>query len=219
MKIGFIGYGSMTTALAGKWVGRHEVLIGGRDAGKAQTLAESLGHGTAWGSEADAAAFGDVVVLATRHEAVFGAIEAAGGAQAFDGKVALDINNPVSIDTFLVQPMGGPSLAHAIQTRLPTARVVKGFNMCQAKVWAMPDPVFDGRRLQVLICGDSDPAKTAVSGLVRDVGCEPLDLGGLQFAPHLEHAAAIVIRFLFGGRDPLTVLNLVDAGGPAGPAA
>ncbi|MEO1016481.1 MAG: NAD(P)-binding domain-containing protein [Pseudomonadota bacterium] len=213
MKIGFVGYGSMAAALAGKWVGKHELFVGGRNRDKAHTLAETLGQGTKAGSEAEAVRFGDVVVLATRHENVFEAIEAAGGANAFAGKTVIDINNAVSSDTFLMQPMGGQSLAQAIQGRLPAARIVKAFNMCQAKVWAMPEPVFDGRRLQVLMCGDNAGAKAMVGTLIRDVGCEPLDLGGLQYAAHIEHAGAIVIKLLFGGRDPLTVLNLVDAAG------
>ncbi len=211
MNIGFIGYGSMTAALAGKWVGKHALHIGGRNLEKAKALADALGAGTTFGTEAEAAAFGDVVVLATRHQAVFEAIEAAGGATSFAGKCVIDINNPVSADTFMLQPTGGYSLAETVQARLPEARVVKAFNMCQAKVWAMPELVFDGRRLQMFICGDNAGAKAQVRELAADVGCDVIDLGGLNFSSHIEHAAAIVIRLLFGGRDPLTVLNLVDA--------
>jgi hypothetical protein len=42
------------------------------------------------------------------------------------------------------------------------------------------------------------------------VGGEPLLVGDLRHAHHLEATAAIVISLLFGGRDPHTVLNLVD---------
>ncbi|MGF1477261.1 MAG: NADPH-dependent F420 reductase [Geminicoccaceae bacterium] len=210
MKIGFIGYGSMAEALAGKWAAKHELFIGGRNKDKAKTLADGL-SARGSGTEGEAVGFGDVIVLATRHEHVFEAIETAGGAKAFAGKTVIDINNPVSTDTFMLQPTGSGSLAQSIQMRLPEAQVVKAFNMCQARVWAMPEPVFDGRRLQVFICGDNADAKDHVRELVGDVGCETIDLGGLAFAPHIEHAAAIVIKLLFGGRDPLTVLNLVDA--------
>ena len=96
MKISFLGYGNMAAALGARWVGRHELFVGGRDAAKANALAVKFGRGTRSGSEADAAEFGEVVVLATTHEAVFDAMKAAGGAAAFAGKVLIDINNPVA---------------------------------------------------------------------------------------------------------------------------
>ena len=209
MKIGFVGYGSMAIALGSKWASEHDLFFGGRDPAKAKAVALSVTAKAAAGTEREAVAFGDVIVLATRHGHVFSAIEAAGGAASFAGKTVIDINNPVSVDTFLMQPMGGPSLGQAIQVRLPDARVVKAFNACQAKVWEMADPVFDGRRLVVPICGDSEDAKAVVGELVRMVGCDVLDVGGLQFAPHLEHHAAIVIKQLFAGADALSVFNWI----------
>lgn len=213
MKIGFIGYGNMAEALGSRWAAKHELFVGGRDAAKAQALADKFGRGTKSGSEADAAAFGEVVVLATRSEAVLDAMRAAGGPGAFAGKVLLDINNPV-IDApggdFLVKSFDGKSLSEAIADSAPAARVVKAFNMCQAKVWQMDPPIFDGRPLVALYCGDDAAAKRQVAALIEDIGCEPVDLGELKYARLLEPAAAIVIKFLFAGRDPHTVLNLVQ---------
>lgn len=213
MKVGFIGYGSMAEALGSRWAGQHELFVGGRDAAKAGVLANKFGHGTKSGSEAQAAAFGDVVVLATRHEAVFDAMRAAGGPGAFAGKVLLDINNPVPNvmqGDFLVKTYDGKSLAEAIAANAPAAKVVKAFNMCQAKVWQMDPPVFDGRRLVTLFCGDDVAAKQMVAALIRDIGCDPVDIGELRYARLLEPAAAIVIKLLFAGRDPHTVLNLIQ---------
>ena len=212
MNIGFVGYGNMTRALASRWVGRHRVTIGGRDAGKAAALAGELGASAA----ADAAgvvAAGDVVVLATPHDQVFSAIDAAGGPGAFVGKVVVDINNPVSgirQGDFVVATFEGKSLAEAIAARLPGAHVVKAFNMCQAKVWTMGPPVMDGRTLVTLIAGDDAGAKGAVAELVRDIGSEPLDIGDLRYARALEAAAGLVIKLLLSGRDPRTVLNLIQ---------
>lgn len=214
MKIGFVGYGSMASALASRWVGDHELFVGGRNAEKAGALAGELGGGTGSGSGAEAVAFGEVVALATRHEAVFGAIESAGGASAFAGKVVIDMNNPVSIEDGTYVPKtfeGGVSLGEALQRALPGAHVVKAFNMCQATVWGMDPPVFDGRRLVTMICGDDGGAKDRVGELVRAVGSEVLDVGGIVSSRMLEGAAALVIMQLFGGADPKTVLNLVTA--------
>lgn len=213
MRIGFIGYGTMAQALGGRWADKHEVFIGGRDARKAHALAGKLGHGTQSGSEAEATAFGEVVVLATRSEAVFDAMGAAGGPRAFTDKVLLDINNPI-VDApggdFLVRTFDGKSLAEAIAANAPNARVVKAFNMCQAAVWTMDHPIIDGRRLVTLYCGDDVSAKSQLATLIDDIGCEPVDVGELRYARLLESAAAIVIKFLFAGRDPHTVLNLIQ---------
>lgn len=213
MKIGFIGYGNMAQALSTHWVGKHELCFGGSDAGKAAKLASTLGHGATSGAVSETVTFGDVVVLATPHEAVFEAMHAAGGAAAFAGKVVIDINNPV-VDfrggDFLVKSYDGQSLAEAIAAFVPAARVVKAFNMCQAAVWQMDPPLFDGRRLVTLYCGDDGAAKQTVATLIRDIGCEPVDLGALRYARLLEPAAAIVIKFLMAGRDPHTVLNLIQ---------
>lgn len=213
MKIAFLGYGNMAAALGSRWVGQHELFIAGRDPAKARALAESLGKGTKAGTEAQAAAFAEVVVLATAHGAVFAAMEAAGGANALAGKVLIDINNPVpnyKAGDFLTHSYDGKSLAEAIAAKAPAARIVKAFNMCQARVWQMDPPVFDGRRLVTLFCGDDAAAKRQVATLIEAVGSEPSDIGELKYARLLEPAAAIVIKFLMSGRDPHTVLNLIQ---------
>jgi len=207
MRIGFIGHGSMAQALAAKWRDRHDLVFGGRSADRAAAVAEA--HGARAGTAADAASFGEVVVLATRHEDVFHAIEAAGGAPAFAGKVVLDINNPVSIETFLSTRTDSRSLTEAIADALPDARVAKAFNMSQARVWARDDMTWDGRILTVPFTADHDDATAATRTLISDVGAEPLHIGGNAFAYQLEAGAAMVIKLLFSGADPLTVLTLV----------
>ena len=125
MKIAFIGYGNMAASLASRWVAKHDIFVGGRDTRKAQNLAGKLGDGTQFGSETAACAFGEVVVPATPHEAVFDAIDAAGGPEAFTGKTVLDINNPVpdyARGDFLVKTFDGKSLSEAIAAYVPTRR-------------------------------------------------------------------------------------------------
>ncbi|MEL6163971.1 MAG: hypothetical protein AAFR37_09490, partial [Cyanobacteria bacterium J06628_3] len=86
--------------------------------------------------------------------------------------------------------------------------VVKAFNMCQAKVWEMKSPVFDGNPLVVMYCGDNNQAKDKIAVLIKDVGCEAKDIGDLKYARMLEPAAAIVIKLIFTEHNPYTVLNL-----------
>ena len=210
MKIGFIGYGSMAEALASQWLTKHSLFIGGRNLEKAEKLAKKLGTDVKFGSEAESASFGEIVVLATRHEAVFEVIDMAGGSEALAGKVLLDINNPVDTSDFLAKSYDGISLSEEIARVVPNAHVVKAFNMCQAKVWQMKPPVFDDRLLVVMYCGDNAQAKQQVAVLIEDIGCEAKDIGDLKYARLLEPAAAIVIKLLFSGHDAYTVLNLIQ---------
>lgn len=206
MKIGFLGAGGMAQALAGKWVGQHRVMLSGRNRLKTQEAALTVGAEV--GTPKEAVAFADVVVLATRSEDVFSAIEVAGGPAAFDGKIVIDINNPVSTETFLTLREDGRSLTEAIADALPGAHLGKAFNMAQVAVWAAPDMTYDGRRMVSLYTAD-DAADAAISQLIADVGADALRLGDNRHAYQLEAAAAIVIKFLFAGADPHTVLNFI----------
>ncbi|MEM8813722.1 MAG: NAD(P)-binding domain-containing protein [Pseudomonadota bacterium] len=206
MKIGIIGYGGMAEALAGKWAGKHEVMLSGRTLDKARVVAGKLGVKV--GSATDAVAFGDAVVLATRHEDVFDAIESAGGAAAFAGKTVVDINNPISIETFRTTRTDGRSLTEAIAAALPDAHVGKAFNMAQVRVWADPNMTYDGRQMVTLYTADSG-AEPVLRELIADVGADPLLLGDNLHAYQLEAAAAIIIKQLFAGAPPHTILNLI----------
>lgn len=207
MKIGIIGAGGMAAALTGKWIVKHDVMISGRDLDKTVATAARLGSRS--GTAAEAAAFGEVIVLATRWQDVFSAIESAGGPEAFSGKVVIDINNPVSIETFLSTREDSRSLTQAISEVLPGAQVGKAFNMAQVAVWEDEDMTYDGRQM-VTLYTSSPSADGVISELIADVGAEPLRLGGNEHAYQLEAAAAIVIKFLFAGRDPHTIFNFLQ---------
>ncbi len=218
MKIGFIGYGNMAQALSKRWATTHELFIGGRNDESAAQLANKIGA-TGSGSISDAVQFGDVIVLATPADAVEDAIQGGGGAEAFSGKIVIDINNSVSVpggphkntgEHYLPTLFKEGSLAEHIAALIPEAQIVKAFNMCQASVWEMDPPEFDGRKLVVLYCGDESDAKSKVAQLIECLGCDPVDVGELKYSRLLEASASIVIKFLFSGRDMRTVLNLIQ---------
>ena len=124
MKIGCLGAGGMAKALAGKWAATHEVMLSGRDADKTRAVAEAVGASA--GTAQEAAAFGDAVVLATRWEDVFTAIDAAGGPDAFAEKIVIGINNPVeayleAIDEHQPDILGMSAL---LTTPMPYMKVV-----------------------------------------------------------------------------------------------
>lgn len=207
MKIAFLGYGNMADALASKWSAKHDLFFGGRSADKAAALAAK--YDATSGSAAEAAAFGDVIILATHNAAVFDVIDQAGGAQAFAGKVVVDINNPISTETFLTTRTDGRSLTEALADALPDAHLSKAFNMSQARVWSRADMTWDSRPLVVAFTA-AEGAADITATLVADTGAQPLLLGSNQHAYQLEAIAAVVIKQLFSGADALTVMNLIN---------
>lgn len=209
MKIGILGSGDMAGALAPHWrVAGHEILIGGRHAANAQALAERLG--VASGSLTDAAAFGDVVLLAVRSEGLEPTLEAASAHRgSLSGKVVVDCGNAVHLGDLSQVRWDGRSLAEQVAYVAVGSRVVKAFNLCHAEVWRNP-ATYGGRRLAVPVCGGED-AKAVAGELVRAVGAEPLDVGDLTQARHLEAMAIPMIRLLFSGLDPRTAFNLLPA--------
>lgn len=212
MKIGVLGAGHMAEALVPHWTAAgHEVMIGGRTPSKAHALAERLGASA--GTLRTAAEFGDAVLLAVLYPGVESTLDDAGASDGtLRGKVLIDCNNPVEIGRFTLVTDPGRSLAEQIAAATG-ARVVKALNQVHAEVWRQR-ATFHGEPLVVPVAGDDDDAKRVVSSLVRAAGAKPLDGGDLGQAHHLEAMAAVCIRLLFGGAEPLSAFQLT-AGTPA----
>ena len=215
MRIGVLGTGNMADALATHWVrAGHQVIIGGRNAHKAEQLATRIGGGAKPASLRAAAAFGQVVLAALPFGA--GADVARELHAALEGKVLLDCCNPVGTG-FRLLTEGGPSAAQQLAAAAPGAHVVKAFNLCHEDVWRMRPPSFDGRALVVPICGDNETALARVRELVQDVGCKPVGGGGLERAGLLEATAALFIALWVGeGADAQAIAPpLAYAAGPS----
>ncbi|MER5428725.1 NAD(P)-binding domain-containing protein [Streptomyces sp. NPDC002588] len=180
MRVGILGTGAMADALGTQWRrAGHQVVTGGRSGG----LREAAESGT------------DAVLLAVPYEAVVDVV--AGLEESLRGRVLIDCTNPVGPD-FGLLTAGGPAAAERVAAAAPAAHVVKAFNLCHAGVWRLTPPVFDGRPLAVPLCGDDEAALSVVRRLVRDLGCEPLNAGGLTAAGLLEATAALLIRLWLG---------------------
>ncbi|MFH8578675.1 NAD(P)-binding domain-containing protein [Streptomyces zaomyceticus] len=217
MRIGIAGTGNMARALGAQWSrAGHDVLVGGRDAGRAAALAGGIGARAGTLREA-ALHGGDAVLLAVPYAAAVGVVSAL--ADAVRGRTLIDCTNPVA-PGFVLETRGGPSAAERIATAAPGASVVKAFNLCHESVWRLTPPVFDGRPLAVPLCGDDVPALDTVRLLVRDLGCVPVDGGGLDRAALLEATAALLIGLWVGeGVDAQAIAPPLEyAGGGAAPA-
>jgi predicted dinucleotide-binding enzyme len=215
MRIGTLGAGLMAEVLAGRWAQQgHEVMVGGRDVAKAEVLARTIGARA--GSLREAAEFGDVLLLVVPWQGVGATLAAAGASDgALAGKVLIDCTNPVEGGRFTLVTGDGHSIAEQVQ-EATDARVVKAFNLCQASVWEsvtptlMTPPRFDGRPLAVPFAGDDQAANDVARALITSLECDPVEIGPLHRARHLEAMAATVISLLHVGREPLTVFNLVE---------
>ncbi|QXJ24782.1 NAD(P)-binding domain-containing protein [Actinomadura graeca] len=203
MRIGVLGAGNMADALATQWVrAGHQVRIGARTPAKAVALAERIGAGTAGGGLREAARFGEVVLLAVWYEGVPDVLRAAG---PLAGRVLIDCVNPMEPPFERLKTAGGPSAARRVADATG-ARVVKAFTLCHESVWRMTPPSFGGRPLGVPVCGDDAGALDVVRALVTDLGCVPLDGGGLERAALMEAAAAFMVGLWVAGEDPSTML-------------
>lgn len=217
MRIGILGAGSMAEALGARWAGAgHDVMVGARDAGKAGALASRLGPGAMSGDLREAADFGEAVLLALPTSSVPDALAAAGAAEgALRGKALIDCTNPLEPGTLTPASLGGASTAEYLANGTG-AGVVKAFNLCAAEVWRMPSPVFGGRPLAVPLCGDDEDALAAVRRLVEDLGCAPVDGGGLARAGQMEATAVFVIGLWFKGVDAQAIVPPLESAFGAG---
>ncbi|HEY8545528.1 MAG TPA: NAD(P)-binding domain-containing protein [Acidimicrobiales bacterium] len=211
--IAVFGAGAMSRAVAPHWARPGRVLtVSGRTPATAEKLAAELGAEVVpWRAAAEAA---DVVFLGVHWAGVDDALTAAGADDGtLAGKVIIDCGNPVEVERFtLVHPER--SLTTMVEDRTG-ARVVKAFNLCHAEVWRRA-PRYAGRAVPVPLAGDDEAAKELVAALVAETGAAPVDVGGREQAVHLEAAAAVIIRLLFGGADPTTTFTLTTATpGPA----
>ena len=126
---------------------------------------------------------GDVVVLAVPFPAVDSILAAYGS--AFDGKVVIDITNPLNFETFdsLVVPAGS-SAAAEIQAKLPGATVLKAFNTNFAATLASKQ--IGELTTTVLVAGDHAAAKSALVAAIEAGGLGAIDAGSLARAHELE---------------------------------
>ncbi len=194
-RIAVIGAGNMGAGLAKALAAAGgEVVLGVRDAGKAAVLAEGLGTVRVLDLAAAVAA-ADVVVLALPYGASVQVLEGLPAA-ALQGKVLVDISNPVTADFQGLQLGTTTSAAEAIQAAAPGAQVVKAFNTVFAQLLAA-----DARQgkapVQVFVAGDDADAKGRVQALARALGFEPVDAGPLRNSRFLEPVGGMNIQFGF----------------------
>jgi predicted dinucleotide-binding enzyme len=188
MRVGILGTGEVGKALATGFVTvGYEVRMGGRQQNneKAAAWAKDAGAKASAGSFAEAASFGEVVVLATLGMENESALKLA-GLDKFRGKVLIDATNPLDFTggTAKLAVSGTDSGGERVQRLLPDAHVVKAFNTVGNKFMFRPD--FPGGQPDMFIAGNADHAKQSVAGILRDFGWGVVDCGSIESSRYLE---------------------------------
>jgi 8-hydroxy-5-deazaflavin:NADPH oxidoreductase len=182
MDITIIGTGNMARGIATRALeGGHGVTVLGTDRAKAEALAAEL-PGDARAGEVGDPLTGDVVVLAVWYQAVADVLARYG--DELDGKVVVDITNPVDTETYAPLTVEAGSVAQEIANAVPGAKVVKAFNTTFAGT--LVEGQVAGTPLDIFMASDDEAAKAAVSQLAADGGLRAIDVGPLALAHQLE---------------------------------
>lgn len=187
LKIGMIGAGREGGALGALFVkAGHPVMFSSRNPDRLRDFVAGLGPLAQAGSVAQAVASGDVVVLAVPYTAIE-EIGKAHAAALATKVLVMDVSNPIARRdgedlVRSVAAQGGPGLVTA--RLIPGARIVRAFNAIGAGRLAQiahraGDPV------GVPIAGDDQKAIAVAERLIREIGFEPVLVGGLGMGKHL----------------------------------
>ena len=193
-KIGIIGSGAVGQALANGFVQHgHEVMIGTNSSAKHQDLKEKTYGKVKVGTFADAAAFGSILVLATKGSATESVVKSL-NAESFKSKTVIDTTNPIAD----APPANGvlqyftsfqESLMERLQKLVPGAHFVKAFS-CIGNAF-MVNPDFRGIKPTMFYCGNQDASKSEVREILEEFGFEPEDMGKAEAARAIEPLAIL----------------------------
>ena len=167
MRIAIIGPGKVGRALEAGWKRQgHDVRFGKRE------------------SNAQAAQWGEAVVLATPWTATKSAIAACG---SLAGKVVLDATNPLLPDLAGLDHPDGRSGGERVAEWAGQAKVVKIFNT--TGFGNMANAPYPSGKPMMLYCGDDSGGKAIAKQLSDDLGFDSIDFGPLANARYCEGVA------------------------------
>jgi 8-hydroxy-5-deazaflavin:NADPH oxidoreductase len=180
MRIGIIGAGNIGSTVAKLWVDAgHEVRLASRHPDELEPLVKQLGARASAGTPAEAARFGDVVMLTVPLKAIPDLARDVGPSLA--GKVVLDTGNAYGqrdgdiAREATSHPQGSAGWA---ASKFPKARWVKAFNSVYYKTLEQ-EAHRGGDRIGIPLASDDRDAVETAARLVRDAGFDPVIVGAL----------------------------------------
>ncbi len=203
MNVGVFGTGVVGRTLATKLVSLgHVVVMGSRTPDNAAAKAWAAENGldsACYGTFADAAAHGELLINATAGSASLAALATA-GEENLRGKVLIDVANPLDFSQGMPPSLlvaNTDSLAEQIQRAHPDVKVVKSLNTMNAIVQADPGKVPGSHN--VFVSGDDADAKEQVSDLLQSFGwpaADIIDLGDITSARGAEMVLLIWVQIM-----------------------
>lgn len=217
MKIAVLGTGEVGRTIASRLVEvGNEVILGSRTADNEVATKWSAENGERASNDTfeSAASAAEVVFNCTKGEHSVAALKAA-GAGNLDGKVLVDLSNPLDFS------QGAPpslfvsnteSLAETIQSAFPAARVVKALNTMWNGIMVNPRMLPESHH--TFVCGNDDAAKQVVRGILESFGWqsdEIMDLGDITTARGPEMWLPLWLRIWGATKNGAFNLKLVFA--------
>ena len=182
LKIATIGSGREGGALGTLFAqAGHKVMFSSRHPENLKELLASVGPNASAGTVGDAVKFADVVLLVVPYTAVE-QIGKENGAELAEKKLVMDVSNPNG-EEFVkkVNDEGGAGLVSA--KLLPGAKIVRAFNGINFDKLAEDAKKSD--KVGVPIAGDDKGAIDVAETLIREIGFEPVLVGGLAMGKYL----------------------------------
>jgi predicted dinucleotide-binding enzyme len=182
-RIGVVGSGRVGGTLGSVWVhAGHEVMFSSRTLDDDKALAAKLGPNARAGTPREAAAFGEVVLVSVPYRALPEVGKELG--DLIKAKVVIDTCNPfVNRDGEIANWAREKGAGLASAELLPGARIVRAFNAIGYA--RMGEAHQQPGRVGMPIAGDDQQAIAIASRLIRDIGYEPVLIGGLAMGKHL----------------------------------
>ena len=184
---------ALRLAMAGE-----SVVIGSRDAGRAQEAADELlalapGKAISGAVNEAAAAQSDVVFLTMPYNGMSPTIAGVGDALA--GKTLVTVVAPMRFERgvgAVAEEAPAGSAAQEAQAAAPDSKVVAAFQNVSAEELLKPDATLDE---DVVICSDDAEAKQVVIDLTRKIpNLRPVDAGALYNARYVEQITPLLVN-------------------------
>jgi len=182
-KIGVIGSGNVGSAIGRALAGKgYEVMFSSLNLENDKKLAADVGKNARAGTPEEAATFGDVLLFAVPYRALPELGKSLGA--SLKGKVVLDACNPFPARDGDIATTARERGAGTVSAELlPGARIVRAFNAIGAA--RMGSAHEDPGKIGMPIAGDDKQAIETASRVIKDVGYEPVLVGGLAMGKYL----------------------------------
>ena len=193
LRIGIIGSGNIGRSIGLRWAeAGHSILFSSRNPDQLGDLVDQAGSNARAGYPADAAAYGEVVLIAVP----YGATPQVGRdfSSAMQDKIVIDCGNPRA-------DRDGPMADDAIEKGtgvasaeyFPGVRLVRAFNAVSYTM-VRDQAHRDGELIGIPIAGNDAEAVSVTERLVRDAGFDPLVVGDLSSARRFDRGTDVYVR-------------------------